>query len=81
MHARRIVEIKSGKPATWLSHELTCLYHASVDGKVALCGTRRLARQNMYPSILDPATDIMACRRCLEKVRYAKANESREGDL
>lgn len=57
--------IPSGVQVTWATHRTSCLYHATVDGQVALCGAGNLTDANFSPLDFDPAGDHMACENCL----------------
>ena len=62
--------MKSGVEVTWFEHNRTYLYHASVDGKVAVCGAVNL--KPIHAHVPYPATDLMACENCQGLVREVK---------
>lgn len=64
--------IPSGVQVTWASHRKSCLFHATVDGEIALCGVGDLTDEIAYPSVYDPSDDGMTCKNCQWLVRRVK---------
>lgn len=66
-------DIKSKVQVQWRSHPRSCLYHATLDGREALCGVKGLVETNPYPSCEDPGNDLMTCLHCQEMVRRVRS--------
>lgn len=58
----------------WMSHCKSHIIHATVDGKVSLCGSGNLVEGQIPISCFDPSSDLMSCKKCQERVRRVKAN-------
>jgi hypothetical protein len=66
----RFFHMPTGVEVRWASHARSCLFHATLDGKTALCGARgALAPGWAYPCVLDPSSDTMTCEHCAGLVR------------
>ena len=59
--------IKTGLEVKWYQNKFSFLYHASHDGKFALCGSSNLEPIHGYTP--DPSSDTMACDNCQGLVR------------
>lgn len=62
-------DLKTNVRVRWRSHPRSCLYHATHDGKLALCGVKNLVEENPYPSCVEPFDDLMTCLHCQGMVR------------
>jgi hypothetical protein len=63
-----------GKTVLWMCGATSYLWHATVDGAVAVCSSAiRIDRErNPYPHTADRSSDTMTCDRCAERVRRIK---------
>ena len=63
--------ISDGKTALWMSGGPALLWHATVDGKVAVCSSKIAVyrERNPYPNTVDRSSDLMTCERCADLVR------------
>lgn len=63
--------ISDGKTALWMAGATTWLFHATVDGKVAVCSNRILVdrERDLYPRIADRSNDLMTCESCAKLVK------------
>lgn len=59
----------NGIEVTWASHPRSCLYHATYDGKTAMCGAQGALEDKIASSCSDPANDTMTCENCAGLVR------------
>ena len=76
MNEKKFVHRKSHKPAWWMSRYWSETYHATVDGKTALCGVHGgLTDSNPFPEVLDASTDHRACAHCRRAVRLDTSTE------
>jgi hypothetical protein len=64
--------------AEWRAGPRSCKYHATIDGRAALCGAPiRQDTHNPYPSVWDPSDDIMTCDHCAARVRRIRQHARR----
>lgn len=69
--------MKNGVEVQWRESEHGCLYHATYDGVLPLCGVKATLTQPTRPWGLcvgpyDPSDDMMTCLRCAGMVRRVK---------
>lgn len=69
--------LPGGVQVSWATHRSSCLHHATVDGKVALCGAANLTDEGFGATVFDPAADTMACENCLGRVRRVSRRATR----
>ena len=67
---RRWFHIKSGVEVKWMMHESSALYHATIDGKISVCGCSNLIDIKHF--LIDPSNDLMTCLNCQDLVRRGK---------
>lgn len=81
MNEKKFVHRKSHKPAWWMSRKWSETYHATIDGKTALCGVQGgLTGSNPFPEVLDASTDHRACAHCRRAVRLDTPTEGGSGN-
>ena len=81
MNEKKFVHRKSHKLAWWMSRYWSETYHATIDGKTALCGVQGgLTGSNPFPEVLDASTDHRACAHCRRAVRLDTPMEGSYGN-
>lgn len=71
--------ISDGRTVLWMCGATTYLYHATADGKVAVCSSRiPIDREREpYPGTTDRSRDLMTCDHCASMVRRTKMPQLR----
>lgn len=67
----------NGVEVSWSVHTKSCLYHATYDGKAALCGApgalEPITQKSTVGCAIDPSCDLMTCVTCAGLVRRVKS--------